>query len=300
MFKNLTLYRIGADWRPTIAKIEEALQRARFLECRPTQDMSVGWTEPRGEKHGALVEAVAGQWLLRFAIETRLLPASVIRREVNEKLAEIEATTGRKPGRLSAKEIREQVVAELLPRAFTKQAAVNVWIDPKARLLAIDTTAKAKLDEVLTGLIRSLDGLAVTLVQTRSSPGTAMAQWLAEREAPGHFDLDRECELKSTDDNQSAVRYSRHALDIAEIRKHVEAGKMPTRLGMLWTDKLSFVLTDTMQVKKIRFLDGVLKEPQGEDDDRFDADAAIVTGTLARLVPELIEALGGEAKSAQG
>lgn len=298
MFKNLTLYRISTGWTATINSLGEALQRARFLECRPTQESSAGWTEPRGEKHGALVEAVGGQWILKFMIETRLLPASVVRREVNARLEKIEATSGRKPGRLAGKEIREQVMSELLPRAFTKQTAINVWIDPRAHLLAIDTTTKARLDEVLTGLIRSLDRFNLALLQTRQSPGAAMAQWLAERAAPGSFDLDRECELKSTDDNQSAVRYSRHALDIAEIRKHVEAGKMPTRLGMLWTDKLSFVLTETMQLKKIRFIDGALKEQAGEDEDRFDADVAIATGELGRLIPELIKALSGEAAPA--
>ena len=110
--------------------------------------------------------------------------------------------------------------------------------------------------------------------------------------------LTRANELKAADDSKAVVRYSRHALDIAEIRKHVEAGKMPTRLGMLWTDKLSFVLTEAMQLKKIRFIDGAMKEQAGDDDDRFDADVAIATGELGRLIPELIKALGGEAAPA--
>ncbi len=210
----------------------------------------------------------------------------------------IETTTGRKPGKKQAREIKEEVIRELLPQAFTRQTAVTAWIDPKARLLVIDTTTQARADEVLVSLIRALDQFTVMQVQTHQSPAAAMALWLTERGAPGHFDLDRECELKSTDDMQSAVKYSRHPLDLAEIRGHVEGGKVPTRLAMLWTGRISFVLTDTMQIKKIRFLDGVFKEAGGADEDRFDADTAIATGEMAKLIPEMITALGGESAPA--
>lgn len=289
------LYRIGADWSPTIAQVEAGLGRARFMECGATQEKSSGWTEPRGEKHGALVEAVGGQWILKFMIETRMLPASVVRREVEQRALQIEAKTGRKPGKKHSKELKEEVVRELLPKAFTRQAAITVWIDPKARLLAIDTTTQAKADEVMTSLFRSLDRFAATLLQTTTSPATGMALWLTESAIPGRFDLDRECELKSTDDMQSAVKYSRHLLDLVEIRQHVEGGKLPTRLAMSFDGRVSFVLTETLQIKKIRFLDGVFKKGPDDDEDRFDADVAIATGEMGKLIPDLIYVLGGEA-----
>ena len=294
MFKNVLLYRIGAQWKAPVARIEEALQRSRFVECRPSQEKSFGWAEPRGQAHGALVESVGAQLILKFMVETKLLPASVVRRAAQRKMDKIEARTGRKPGKKEAKELREATMAELLPRAFTKEAAVTVWIDPKARLLAIDTVSQARADEVNTALVHSLDGFTVAPIQTNSAPHTAMSLWLTERAAPGRFDFDRECELKSNDQAQALVRYSRHQIDIAEIRRHVEGGKLPTKLAMTWDGKISFLLTDAMQIKKVRFLDGVLKEDGGEDDDRFDADCAIVTGELGKLVPDLIAALGGE------
>jgi recombination associated protein RdgC len=294
VFKNVMLYRTGEGWTPSLPKIEEALQRARFVECRPTQEKSSGWTPPRGEREGALVESVGGQLLMKFMIETKMLPATVVRRKLDERVEQIEAQSGRKPGKNQKLELKEQITASLLPQAFTKQASVTVWIDPKARFLVIDTTTKARADEVMTSLIRSLEGFTVALIKTAFSPGAAMSEWLVSREAPGSFYLDRECELKSHDDMQSAVRYSRHALDIAEIRQHVAGGKMATRLGMAWEDKITFVLTDEMQVRRIRFQDGVLKGGEGEEEDRFDTDATIATGELAKLIPQLIAALGGE------
>lgn len=292
------MYRIGPAWTASIKQIEQSLDRFRFVKCGASQERSVGWCEPRGLQHGALVESVGGQLILKFMIESKLLPATVVRRAVEQRMEKIEATSGRKPGKTQAREIKEEVIRELLPLAFTKEAAVTAWIDPKARLLVIDTTTQARADEVLVSLVRALDQFTVTLVQTHQSPAAAMALWLTERGAPGHFDLDRECELKSTDDMQSSVKYSRHPLDLAEIRQHVEGGKAPTRLAMLWQGRISFVLTDTMQIKKIRFLDGVFKEGGSSDEDRFDADTAIATGEMARLIPEMISALGGESAPA--
>lgn len=291
------LYRIGRKWSPPVTAVDEALGHARFVECRPTQEKSVGWMPPRGEEHGALVESVGGQWIAKFGIETKLLPASVVRREAERRMEEIEAKTGRKPGKKEARDIRESVAIQLMPQAFTRLSTVQVWIDPKARLLAIDTVSQAKADEVLTNLIRGLEGFTVTALDTRIPSYAAMATWLGEQDPPPGFGFDRECELKSTDDTQSAVRYSRHALDIVEIRRHVEAGKLPTRLALLWNAKVSFVLTDKLAIKKIRFVDGVFKEAGVEgEEDRFDTDMTIATGELKSLIADLVSALGGESE----
>jgi recombination associated protein RdgC len=98
------------------------------------------------------------------------------------------------------------------------------------------------------------------------------------------------------DDQKSAVRYSRHTLEIDEVAEHIAGGKVPTQLAMTWHDRVSFVLTDAAQVRKLKLLDVVLDgvQDKGKDDDGFDADAAILTGELAALLPDLLEALGGE------
>ncbi|KAF1022941.1 MAG: Recombination-associated protein RdgC [Paracidovorax wautersii] len=90
------------------------------------------------------------------------------------------------------------------------------------------------------------------------------------------------------------MRYSKHPLDIDEIRGHIEAGKVPTKLALTWGDRVSFLLTENLQVKKISFLDGVFDAAGSAQEDGFDADVAIATGELVQLVPELLQALGGE------
>ena len=143
MFKNLIVYRIAAGWSADTPQIEEALSPNVFVECGATQQQSVGWVPPRGEAHGALVESVGGQRIVRLQVETRAVPASVVRRKADEEAARIEATTGRKPGKKETKELREDALLSLLPQAFTRQSAAQVWIDAEAGLLLTDAGTQA-------------------------------------------------------------------------------------------------------------------------------------------------------------
>jgi recombination associated protein RdgC len=294
VFKNMIVYRVGPEWSATVAQIEAGLDGARFVECGATQEKSIGWCEPRGEAHGPLVEAVGGQLVFKLMIETRALPGSVVTRKAKERVAQIEASTGRKPGKREIRELKDDIRLQLLPQAFTKQASVGVWIAPQARWLVIDASSQTRADEVVTMLVKSLDGLAVTLLDTKLSPTTAMSDWLISQEAPAGFSVDRECELKAADESKSVVRYARHALDNEEVRQHVQGGKLPTRLALTWNDRVSFVLTEGLQIKKLAFLDVVMDGASKGKDDGFDADVAIATGELSKLLPDLLEALGGE------
>ncbi|MDT0138071.1 recombination-associated protein RdgC [Acidovorax sp. PRC11] len=298
MFSNLIIYRI-AEWHAELAQLEEALARTPFVECGATQEKSVGWVPPRGEAYGALVESVGGQWILRFMTEAKTIPAAVLARRVKDKATRIEQETGRKPGKKETRELKEEAKLDLLPMAFSKQAAMWVWIDIEARLLVLDTGSQGRADEVVSLLVEALPGLSLSLLDTATSPQAAMAHWLKEQEPPEGFSLDRECELKAADETKAVVRYGRHPLDIDEIREHIAAGKLPTKLAMSWDDRVAFVLTEGLQIKKVSFLDTVF-EGRGQDDSGFDTDVAIATGELSKLIPDLIEALGGEGRAGLG
>lgn len=298
MFKNVMMYRMLSPWTVTLTQLEAALEPARYVECTGSQEKAVGWVEPRGKANGALVEVVGGQWILKLMVETKVLPASVVKRRAQEQLAQIEVTTGRKPGRKEAREILDDARMSLLPMAFTKQGATVVWIDPQASLLVLDAGSQGRADEVMSCLVQAIEGFSVQLINTEMSPATGMAQWLAAKEAPVGFTVDRECELKASDESKAVVRYTRHALDTDEVTEHIAQGKMPTRLAMTWTYHVSFVLTEALQLKKVSVLDVVFEAASAlasdGKDDNFDADVAIATGELQKLIPDLLEALGGE------
>jgi recombination associated protein RdgC len=298
VFKNLMIYRLMAGWPTELTALDEALGKAQFVECGASQEKSVGWVEPRGHVHGPMVEVIGGQWLLKLMMEVKVVPGSVVKRKVQDQLDHIEATTGRKPGKKEKREISEDARLALLPMAFSKRSSVLVWVDPAGGFLLTDAGSQAKADEVMTWLIKAVDGLVVQLVNTQTSPASAMSGWLSTKEPPQSFSVDRECELKAADESRAVVRYTRHALDTDEVSQHIAMGKVPTRLALTWADRVSFVLTESLQLKKIAFLESVFEgaaaSPADGKDDNFDADVAIATGELRKLIPDLLEALGGE------
>ncbi|HRL98090.1 MAG TPA: recombination-associated protein RdgC [Acidovorax sp.] len=298
MFKNLIIYRIAPLAVPLSAdQVEQLLAKVPFVECGPTQEKSSGWAPPRGDEHGALVESIGGQWVLRFKTEVRRVPGAAVARAVDEKAAHIEQETGRKPGKKERRELRGDALLELLPHAFPAWFVMWVWIDAKAGLLMLDTASQARADDVVSALVELVPGLSVSLLHTQTSPQAAMAHWLKEQEPPTGFTVDRECELKSEGEEKAVVRYARHPLDIEEVQAHIAAGKLPTKLALTWDDRVSFVLTERLQVRKVAFLDPVF-EGTKSDGSGFDADVAIATGELAKLVPDLVGALGGEGSAA--
>lgn len=298
MFKNLQIFRIGPAWVGDIQAVEAVLSKLPFAECGATQERSFGWVPPRGEEHGAMIESVGGQWIARMMFEARSVPASALARRVKEKAALVERETGRKPGKKEMKELKEEAKLDLLPKAFPKQGSVLVWIDPQARILVLDTTSQGRSDAVVSALAEALPGLSLSPINTQISPQTAMAIWLKEQVPPVGFSIDRECELKSDDESKSVVRYGRHPLDIEEVQAHIAAGKLPTKLAMTWDSRVSFLITTGLQVKKLAFLETVFAGKASEEAG-FDADVAIATGELSKLIPDLIEAFGGEVELAQ-
>jgi recombination associated protein RdgC len=296
MFKNAIVYRIDQWEQPPLAQLEERLGGARFVECGASQPESAGWVEPRGEKHGPLVESVGGQWILKLCTETKAVPGGAVKTQLEARLDKIEQDTGRRPKGKAAKEIKEEIVRELLPRAFPKRGTTPVWIDLEARLVIVGAASAKKADKVTTGLVDLLGGgLRLEMVNTQVSPATAMSEWLTTKEAPAGFTIDRDCELKQPDSEKSLVRYARHTLEIDEVGEHIRQGKLPTSLAMTWDNRVSFVLTENLALKKIKLLDVALegKPDSGKGDNGFDADVAITTGELGRLIPDLVDALGG-------
>jgi recombination associated protein RdgC len=304
MLKNLTCFRIQPSWEaPSIDTAAEALGRHAFRPCGPTDRLSAGWLPPRGVEHGALVESVAGQWLMRLGIETRQVPASAVREALDAKLDQLESQTGRRPRGKVKRELKEEIEHTLLPRAFTRKSSVTVWLDTRARLLTLGTPSARVADKVVAELQAAFDdGLLLMPIQTRQSPAVAMAGWLREGQAPAQFALERECELRQGDDNRATVKYLRHPLRREELVAHLDEGKWPVNLAMTWADRVAFVLTDDMKIKRVKFLDVSGEDTPADDtaDDAFDAEAALMTGELSLMMGELLDAMGGEAEATEG
>lgn len=295
-FRNLRIYRLQRKLDLDLAQLDALLAKRPLARCGSFEMATRGWVFPRQE--GAFVHAVNRQWLLALGVEQKLLPATVIRQTAQERAALIESEQGRKVGRKEMRDIAERVSEELMPKAFTRRRTTWAWLDPQHGWLVVDAGSDARADEFMEVLLATLDDIAPRILQTQVSPQTAMTGWLASADAPAGFSIDSDLELRSASESQAAIRYVHHALAGPEIADHIAAGKIATKLGMTWNDRVSFVLTDKLHLKRLAFLDIIREQAEATDnaEERFDADFALMAGELAKLFDDLLVALGGELK----
>lgn len=293
-FKNLKIYRLSAPLSDYAEQLQAGLKRNAFQSGNNLEMQSLGWIAPR--EGGELAHPVAGRFLLCLRAEKKLLPATVINQVTKARAEEIEEQQGYKPGRKQMREIKERVTDDLLPRAFSVYRDTRVWIDPLNRWLVIDTASSSKADEVIGLLAKTVEPFPLENLYVAQSPASAMTGWLAEDEAPANFTIDQDTELRSSGESGAAVRYVKHSIDAEDARRHIQSGKQCTRLALTWADRVSFVLTEGLDIRRVAPLD-VLKEGADyaqTDDEKFDSDMVLMTGELAKMLAELVEALGGE------
>jgi len=299
LFKNLVFSRLPAEWSVSAAELEAQLANRTLQPCGPFDMSSKGWvTVTHG---GRLLHTVNQQHLIALGTDDKLLPASIVKQAALER-ADVQAQEQGFPvGRKQMRDLRMRVADELRARALTRRRVTRAWIDPQGGWLAVDAASVPRAELVVETLSDTLGSFAPVGIQTARSPQAAMASWLLRGEAPARFSIDDDLELQTADKTKAVIRYTRHPLDGKEIRAHLVAGKFPTRLGLTWNDRVSFVLTDKLQVKRLDFLEMGKEDGEGDDVDpaeQFDIDFAVMAGELASMLKDLAAVLGDESANA--
>jgi recombination associated protein RdgC len=298
-FKNLFLYRFTQPFTLSAEQLDEKLSAKAFHPVGSYAFSSTGWSEPLGEAAEQFVHTTNGCMMICLRREERIMPAAAVRELLDARAREIEERDNRKIRGKARASLREAVMQEMLPRAFTKNSRLFAYIDAKAGWLVVDTASVAKADEFVAVLRETLEQLKVAPLAMQQDPGATMTSWLKSNHAPGFIAIQDECELRDPMKDGGVVRVRRQDLNTQEIRTHLDAGKMVARLALTCDERISFVLDSSMALKRLRFHDVVMQETGGIDSEgeaaRFDADFAIMSLELARLLPALLKALGGEA-----
>ena len=119
-FRNARPYRLPGRLGIDASELSQRLSRRPFQSCRPSQPVSSGWVAALSDDATDFVHKSGDYWLIRLQREERLLPASVIRSEVNSRIQEIQTGQGRRVQRKERLDIVDEVTQDLMPRAFTK------------------------------------------------------------------------------------------------------------------------------------------------------------------------------------
>ncbi len=297
-FKNLFIYSLDSHWKITPAKLEETLAAHPLLPCSAASMQSQGWVAPHASS--GVVYSQGKQVLVSLGMQQRLLPAAVINQTVKQRAAALEKTQGFAPGRKQLRDLKDRVTDELRPRAFVREKTLGAWLDLARHRLIVDTSSAKVAENLATALRNDLGELPAIPLATQTAPGEAMTTWLSAGSVSAQFSLDQDCELVANELQKSTVRYVRHGLEGNEIRSLIQGGKSVSRVGLVWRDRLSLVLNDKLEVKRLRFEAMDAKDPvegggkAGKDDaGLFEANFTLMTGELTSLVDDLVALLGG-------
>ncbi len=295
-FRNLQLYRLIESLDHTPESLHEALTRHAFTPCAGLDTHSVGWVPPAGREATQLVHASNGRIMLCLRREDRILPAAVVREHVEEKAEAVALAEARPVGRKERQRIRDEVMTDLLPRAFTRSTHLYAYIDPSAGWVVVDSATAKKAEELLSLLRETLGSLRVRPLAVDAAPSAVLTRWL-EGEPPPGFELGDECELKEPVEKGGVMRGRRIDLESAEVRSHLDAGMQAAKLAVAWQERIGCILCDDLAIRRLRFLDLVMQEAADVAADdalaRFDADFALMGLELARFIPAVVDAFGG-------
>ncbi|QIM62689.1 recombination-associated protein RdgC [Pasteurellaceae bacterium Orientalotternb1] len=294
-FKNAMIYRLTSPLSFDSDTLEQQLQETRFHPCQQGDMSKFGWSNPLVSSE-LLHFCIGQQFLLVSHKEEKILPATVIKKETENRIDTLEQKENRKLKKTEKQAIKDDVIAMLLPRAFSKHQFTAIWIDLDRQLVYVDAASSKRAEDTLALLRKTLGSLPVVPISFAQQPIDAMTTWLAKGETPHWLTLLEEAELKSFD-TDSIIRCKRQDLESEEIAIHLNAGKFVTRLALEWENHFSFVLNEDATLARLKFADeirekndDILKEDIAQ---RFDADFLLMTEELRLFTEKLSETLGG-------
>lgn len=301
MFKNARLFRLETPVALDGAGLEAQLASRPFRPCGPVETATLGWSAPLGEDTSALVHEVAGCLLLCSRRQERLLPSSAVSEALDERVNEIEAGEGRDIGRSERRRIKEQVVNEMLPRAFTRSRRTLLYVDTQSGWLVVDSASERQAEDVVSLLRETLGSLPAKPASAARPVGDILTGWLLTGQSPSDFAPEDACELRDPQDGTGVIRCSGQDLGSEEILNHLRAGKRVVKLALEWDQRLRFVLAEDLSIKRLRLDTALLDEiDDGEDAaHRLDAEFAIMALQLRELIARL-DGLFGLAGETEG
>jgi recombination associated protein RdgC len=297
MFRNLTLFRFSTSVAADLKRLDEALAEHPLRPCGPLEMSTKGFVAPGGHSDALpLTHAVKHCTLFAVGGWDKILPAAVINAEVQRKVQKIANEEGRKVGGRERKRIKDDVLTDLLPRAFVRESRMSAYVDTKNGWVVLDTSSRKSAENTVTQVREALGSFPAAPLAPEEGPRVLMTDWLASGNLPAGLTLGDECELRDPASAHGGRWKGRNVdLESEEVKEHLRSGKQVFLLGLTFDERISFVLGEDLVIRKLKFLDVVMDElGDGQQDAQSEMDAAFALMTLevGRLLAKLEEWFG--------
>ncbi|HEY5645035.1 MAG TPA: recombination-associated protein RdgC [Pseudomonadales bacterium] len=295
MFRNLRLYRVSGDWPASEDELSNQLQNLPFKPCGSYSERSAGWEAPVAEQPDLLARRVAGADFFRLRTQSRLLPSAAVNEALEDRVAEFEARMERLPGRKEKRDLKDEVVSELMPRALLKSDRTWGLFLLAEKVLAVDTASETQAERFLDALRSAFGSLPLTPLEFRE-PVSKLLTAVFLGGGPTAFVTGRECRMLDPSTGSASVSWMDIDLSDPSVQRHVRDGLKLDRLALGFDELATLVLDQDCVIRKLKLGgtdhaedgDSLEEDPVG----RLDADLVLVSGVLARLLRTLRKSLG--------
>ena len=294
MFKNVIAYRFNKPFAVDTAALESAMEEFKFTPCGSQDISKFGFTNALGKHVHTLVHSAEGYHMVAVTKESKILPAAAVKEAVNAKVELIEQEEGRKLAKKEKDAIKDEVIQEMLPQAFTKKTVTRALIMPELQLILVDSSSYSKAEELLALLRKALGSLPVIPLSYKTPVESTLTEWLKSGSAPLPFEMQNEAELSC--EETGIARFKDQDLREDEVLAHIATGKQVHKLALDYSGSVSFVACSDGSLKRIKFSPEFMAANDEVGDDvaaRLDADFILCAKELHSLAGALEFSLGG-------
>lgn len=295
--KNAMVYRHNLGFSFDLEKLEEQMKEFAHTPCGETDKQKFGWTPALGKNTENFVH-IADQYALIVAKkEVKNIPTAVIKESMDEKVEAFEKAEGRPMRKKEKDALKDDLMIELLPRAFSQYTYFSVFINSKSNLVVVDASSFKAAEDVLALLRKTIGSLPVIPAVPVKIIDNTMTEWVKEGAVPSGFTLQHDIKLTSVVEDGGSAQFKKQEIGSDEIKTCIEANKVVTSLKMDWQERIEFTLSDSGTIKSLKFSDQL----QDQNDDipredvlaRLDADFCLAAGNVFVFLKSLYTELGG-------
>lgn len=289
-FKNVTAYTFTQEAQQHISLWQDAFSEQAFSPLTSQQLQTIGFIPPVASLPDQLLYLVHDYAVFAIKQEEKILPAAVVNEQLSRRVAQIEEKEGRKVTRKERLDLKDEIIFELTPKAFSKSKVLWGFVSLKENLLVLNCSSASQSDKLIDCIREATTTLPIIPLTSKQIPTQLMTGWLKNTKAPEHFQFGESTVLKSLSEQGAAIRFKQCDLFAQDIPAHLDKGFIISELTLIYKEKIQCTIDEKLFIKQIKLTDSYQDSLDHED---IEDEVAHFEHSITFMALELLDLIKG-------